>query len=34
MEFSNWTQVFGDEQMTAALVDRLTPPIPYSCNEW
>jgi DNA replication protein DnaC len=24
LEFSNWTQVFGDEQMTAALVDRLT----------
>jgi DNA replication protein DnaC len=24
LEFSNWTQVFGDEQMTAALVDRIT----------
>jgi DNA replication protein DnaC len=24
LEFSNWTQVFGDEQMTAELVDRLT----------
>ncbi|WP_279388088.1 ATP-binding protein [Tepidibacillus fermentans] len=23
-EFSLWTQVFGDEQMTAALIDRLT----------
>ncbi|MBA4496316.1 IS21-like element helper ATPase IstB, partial [Paenactinomyces guangxiensis] len=24
LDFSNWTQVFKDEQMTAALVDRLT----------
>jgi DNA replication protein DnaC len=24
LEFANWTQVFQDEQMTAALVDRLT----------
>ena len=24
LHFSNWTQVFGDEQLTAALLDRLT----------
>jgi DNA replication protein DnaC len=24
LEFQDWTQVFKDEQMTAALVDRLT----------
>jgi DNA replication protein DnaC len=24
LDFSNWTQVFKDEQMTAALADRLT----------
>ncbi|WP_305883359.1 ATP-binding protein [Brevibacillus ruminantium] len=24
LDFANWTQVFKDEQMTAALVDRLT----------
>ncbi|EMT54692.1 IS21 family transposase [Brevibacillus borstelensis AK1] len=24
LDFANWTQVFEDEQMTAALVDRLT----------
>ncbi|MDK2931333.1 MAG: hypothetical protein PWR07_1464, partial [Bacillota bacterium] len=24
LEFGNWTKVFGDEQITAALLDRLT----------
>ena len=24
LHFANWTQVFGDEQLTAALLDRLT----------
>lgn len=24
LEFAKWTEVFGDEQMTAALLDRLT----------
>jgi len=24
LEFARWTEVFGDERMTAALLDRLT----------
>ena len=24
LHFANWIQVFGDEQLTAALLDRLT----------
>ena len=24
LRFTDWTQVFGDEQLTAALLDRLT----------
>jgi DNA replication protein DnaC len=24
LRFADWTQVFGDEQLTAALLDRLT----------
>ena len=25
LRFADWTQIFGDERLTAALLDRLTP---------
>ena len=34
LPFSEWGQIFQGERMTAALLDRLTPPLPHLRDEW
>ena len=34
LPFSEWGQVFQGERMTAALLDRLDPPLPHLRDEW
>ena len=33
LPFDEWTATFGEERLTGALLDRLTPPRPYPGNE-